>query len=576
MNDSKSAAHAKSRKVIPLQMNAAFFFERAVQSLDRYHYDKALKYFRKAVEYEPDNPVNHCNMAGVLSELGNYEASNEILQKVVDEIDPNMTECYFYMANNYANMENYEAAESALVTYLETDVEGHYLEESEEMMELLSYELARPTKLKNIKSKENLFAHDRARKLLEEGNFGEARRILEALIARCPDFLAARNNLALACFYQGNPGKALEIVEEVLAQDPGNLHALCNKGIFLSHLGDTENLPALQAKLRVIDPLHHEHVFKLATTLGILGEHAAAYRHFRRLLKAEDTEFDAYLFHYAAVAAYNTGRFSEAAHLWKQAERLDPESQVPKFYLHHMQSLRENSEHAVLSYYYHLPYEEQIRTLEKTPAKIMEQIRKDTLVRASYFWALRHGDDNTKLQVLQVLALLQDAEVEEALRKFVMLPHENDDLKKIALFVLRSMGVRETIKAHIYGKTADFPPRPHSPALPVWEEEWQRVIDEALNRMGHRYDIVQKHDLQTLWVEFLSRTYPDVPRLIKPEGWAAALEYLTAKMHRRKQTLNDVAVKYGVSVATVRRRAQMIDDVCRLNEKMKSIYSQFT
>ena len=65
-------------------MDAAFFFERAVQSLDRFHYDKALKYFRRAVEYEPDNPVNHCNLAGVLSEMGNYEESNQILQQILD------------------------------------------------------------------------------------------------------------------------------------------------------------------------------------------------------------------------------------------------------------------------------------------------------------------------------------------------------------------------------------------------------------------------------------------------------------------------------------------------------------
>ena len=53
--------------VIRLPMDANFFFERAVHSLERHHYDKALKYFRLAVEKEPDNPVNYCNLAGVLS-----------------------------------------------------------------------------------------------------------------------------------------------------------------------------------------------------------------------------------------------------------------------------------------------------------------------------------------------------------------------------------------------------------------------------------------------------------------------------------------------------------------------------
>ena len=102
-------------------MDATFFFERAVQSLDRLHYEKALKYFRRAVEYEPNNPVNHCNMAGILSELSQYEESNRILRHIVEDIDDTMTECYFYMANNYANMDNFEAAEVVLVQYLEHD-----------------------------------------------------------------------------------------------------------------------------------------------------------------------------------------------------------------------------------------------------------------------------------------------------------------------------------------------------------------------------------------------------------------------------------------------------------------------
>src|SRR4051794_12021735 len=105
MKEPKRAKAGRKTKIIPVQWDATFFFERAVRSLDRYHYDKALKYFRRAVEYEPDNPVNHCNMAGILSEMGNYEGSNEILRRIVEEMDPGMTECHYYMANNFANME---------------------------------------------------------------------------------------------------------------------------------------------------------------------------------------------------------------------------------------------------------------------------------------------------------------------------------------------------------------------------------------------------------------------------------------------------------------------------------------
>lgn len=281
-----------------------FLFERAVRSLDRNHVDKALKYFRKAVEYEPENPVNHCNMAGILSEKGDYKASNAILAHVLDVVDPSMTECYFYMANNYANMDQFEEAERALVTYLEEDTQGQFMTEAEEMMELLYYELDRPAKLNRIKSRQGVVEHDQARELLEEGKFAQAAELLEGMSPDYPDYLAACNNLALAYYYMGLFSKAKETIAEVLEQEPGNLHALCNLAIFYQNENRTDQVLLLIKKLRAIVPFQHEQVYKLATTMGILGQHDAAYIHFRRLLKGEETATDPALAHYAKSSAF--------------------------------------------------------------------------------------------------------------------------------------------------------------------------------------------------------------------------------------------------------------------------------
>lgn len=319
--------------VIPVTLNANFFFERAVRSLDRFQYDKALKNFRKAVEYEPENPVNHCNVAGVLSEMGNYEASNDILTHVLENIDPAMTECYFYMANNFANMESYEEAERSLVTYLEEDVNGEFLAESEELMELLQYELDRPAPLIRIRSREGVIEHERARALLEEGKFTQAVTLLEEIVSNTPDFLAAHNNLALAYFYMGRFTKAKECIMRVLELDSGNLHALCNLAIFLQYEGDRGQLDGLLHLLETTIPFHQEHLFKMATTMGILGRHRTAYGHFRRLLKDEEVGGDASLYHYCAAAASNSGLYTEAQRCWQKAAKLDPESAVPRFFL---------------------------------------------------------------------------------------------------------------------------------------------------------------------------------------------------------------------------------------------------
>ncbi|TJY39550.1 tetratricopeptide repeat protein [Cohnella pontilimi] len=570
MNQRKRAAKNKNRrpKVIPMRLDATFFFERAVQSLDRFHYDKALKYFRRAVEYEPENPVNHCNMAGILSEMGRYEESNVILRSVLDQIDPAMTECYYYLANNYANMELYEAAEEALVRYLENDPDGQFLDEADELLDLLNYELNRPAKINTIKSRENLFAHDKARELLEAGRFAEAVRILEEIIVRQPDFLAARNNLGLAYYYMGMFEKSVHTIGEVLESEPGNLHALCNLAIFYQHANREDELQALIEKLRKTVPFHPEHVFKLATTLGIVGDHREAYRHFRRLLKTGELSSEPSLHHFAAVASVNLGRYEEAGRHWRQASKLDPDSEVPPFYLRKLDNIRTGNENPPVHYHYHLPFEEQFRRWESSPGLVSEALKRDPLIRSSFFWALRHGDRRTKVQVIQALGLVADDEVIEALKAFLIDSEEEDELKRVAVLVLRSIGVQDSLNVTFGGRTLTLEARRKSARLPVWDSAWQAVLEQALDNMSGRYDVVQQHDMMTLWVDYLSRVYPEVPKLHKASGWAAALEYWTAKMHRRTVTYADLVNRYGASQASISRYANRIDEACGIREKL--------
>ncbi|MDY8026165.1 tetratricopeptide repeat protein [Paenibacillus polymyxa] len=574
-----------SPKIIALRFDASFFFEKAVRSLDRNHYDKALKYFRKAVEYEPDNPVNHCNMAGILSEMGDYAGSNEILSSVLSDVDSSMTECYFYMANNYANMEQFEEAEKALVTYLEEDEEGQFLDEAEEMMELLYYELDRPTKLNRIKARQGVVEHDQARVLLEEGKFAQAAQLLKQISEEQPDMFAARNNLALAYYYMGLFQNAKATIIQVLEDEPGNLHALCNLAIFYQHEGGGPELDRLVQTLAVTIPFQEEQVFKLATTMGILGRHEEAYRHFRRLLHGDgENNADASLYHYTAVAASNTGRYAEARRLWSHLQKQDASSEVPRFFLSRLEELQqEGTPLQVLSYHYHLPFEEQFRMWEKFGAdQVPDSMKKDPLIRSSFFWALRHGDRATQLQVIQALSLIGDDEVRQALESFVEDPDQENELKRRALQVLHELAGQDEQKMYPeteHSERLEAEIDPHTTegevSASLVDPQWQAVLDKVLTVMSKPSDPAMQNDLRSLWLEYLDRLAPEVPMVQHTEGWAAALEYLTAKMHHHSVTYQEVADRYGISVSTVSRYARQIDSVCGIKQKLKQPLSTF-
>lgn len=563
--------------VIPVTLNANFFFERAVRSLDRFQYDKALKNFRKAAEYEPENPVNHCNVAGVLSEMGNYEASNDILTHVLENIDPTMTECYFYMANNYANMESYEEAERSLVTYLEEDVNGEFLAESEELMDLLQYELDRPAPLIRIRSREGVIEHERARALLEEGKFTQAVALLEEIVNNTPDFLAAHNNLALAYFYMGRFSKAKECIMQVLEQDQGNLHALCNLAIFLQYEGDRDQLSGLLRMLENTIPFHQEHLFKMATTMGILGRHRTAYGHFRRLLKDEEVGGDASLYHYCAAAASNSSLYTEAQRCWEKALRLDPESAVPRFFLAQLQQVQgEGKSLPPVSYNYQLPFQEQLKLWKDNKGSFTEEVRNNPLLRSSFFWALRYGDANTKLQVTEALRWIEDEEMSRILQDLLkQQPLQEDKLHEAALLSLQRLigSIPEENVPLIEEKETSAV---RLKGMPEWKEDWQKIIDQTVSMMDRRYDAAQKTDAEILWKQFIGSLYPDVPFIRHAEGWCAALEYLTAKMHRLPVTYREVAQRYGVSVSMVSRYARRIDNECSFDGSVSDILPPFT
>jgi tetratricopeptide (TPR) repeat protein len=349
------------KKVIRINFSANFFYDRAMQSMDRYNYDKALKYFQRVLEYEPNNITNHWNVAGILSEMGKFDESNRILQSTLNDFQEGQTESYFYLANNYANMDLWDEAELQLVHYLENDPDGFYLQEAEEMLDYLSEEFNRSPKLAMVKSRAQYFEHDQARELLEQGKLPEAIELLKVIIERYPDFTAARNNLGLAYFYSGMNEPSLQAILEVLALEPSNIHALCNMAIVLHHVGAEEQLKPLRQQLITTIPFSDEHLFKLATTLGFLNEHEAAYRHFSRLRRLAIHGVEPSLLHFLAVASYNIGKYEYAQQLWKQVVKMDEEAELARYYLEKVTEWKQSNLGQIprvkLHYHYQLPPE---------------------------------------------------------------------------------------------------------------------------------------------------------------------------------------------------------------------------
>ncbi|PWI57624.1 tetratricopeptide repeat protein [Sulfoacidibacillus thermotolerans] len=551
----------KNSKIVPFEPDAAFFFERGVRYLNRHDLSRALKSFERAVQCEPNNAVNHCNLAGVLSELGDFEKSNEILQSVLTNIAPDMAECYFYMANNYANLGEYELAEAHVVKYLEVDPTGEFAPDADEMLDVLIHEFGGGDILRESRRKQHESSRERdyARTLLEEGKFHEASTLLTKEIEMQPDAVAPRNNLALAQYYLGHIDEAIALTRRVLELEPKNIHALCNLAVFIRHRGQHEEYRHLIALLKKLMPLQFDQGYKLATTLGILGEHQAAYQIFLQLVQFGDRH-DPTLYFALAAASANLNRFKQARQWLLEVQALDPESGVADYYLQEIDRGLEKGERVLLSYSYQLPFHLRSNMNAQMRSGAFAKIgtwAKDPSVRSSLYFALFRGPRSTKREALQALAVLHDTETIHILRDFVRDATQGEDMVWNGVFVLQAMHVTGALDVYLGGQLTTL-------QLPVKDERilsWNPTL-EAIFRDVQSALATSDADLieiaYDVWVRYLMNVFTELPKIVKRSVWAAALEYVVRRTAGRTEPQAIVASRYEVSVKALAKAAQAI------------------
>lgn len=563
----------KRQKVALVRMDATFFFERAVRSLDRHDLPRALKYFRKVVEYEPDNPVNHCNLAGVLSELGDYQSSNEVLERVLHELDPHMYECYFYMANNFANLGLYDLAQEYASRYLEVDPEGEFAQEAEEMLDILAEEFGGQTARRRRDGRIRLRGEeDVARRFLEEGRFLDAAAYLEARVREHPGAAVERNNLSLAYYYLGDLRKAVETAESVLESHPHNLHAKCNLAIFYRAAGMEEQYRALVNQLRVLRPIQGEYAYKLGTTMGLLQEHRAAYEIFSSLARRLPQPEPAVL-HALAAAAANLGWFRRAAELWKRVHAADPASGIGRYYLEILRGAVERGWSSLpVGYQYLLPYADAAPGFRFPAAKGTgpntgrDPWPSEAAVRSSLMWVLHNGDPVTRRQVIPLVVAFGGADVERALRGILLSEDEYVWVKQAALKGMFRLQPEGIVEISLPSGVLPVNFRPESAKRLAQRPEWQRIVELAVQELQDRGEDTLAKVAMEIWAEFTQLIHLQAPRVRKPELWAGALECAARHRCHLPFSRKEVAERYRVSQQGLGDRLWMIIETCMLTD----------
>lgn len=311
----------KVTNVVSFVPNGDYYYNKALKALDRDEMDKAYKYIKRAADLNPDD-AHVLLQYGILEmELQNFDHAYELIHTAYS-MEPNEAEMVFMLAEVSGCIGHIADAQKYAAKYLEMEPNGAYLEDASEILDYVDF-VAEDIEDMDEFDGAKIVAQEKARRLMEKGDFQQAIDVLEQTIEEFPDLWNAYNNLALAYFYIGEAEQARALLYKVLRENKGNLHALCNLAVFAYYDKNSEELESLLALLAKIQPYDWDNRYKLGATFALVGEYEHAFKWLRSMSK-RGYEGDPGFYFWLAQSAYFSGHEQIANEAWQTLIKMDP------------------------------------------------------------------------------------------------------------------------------------------------------------------------------------------------------------------------------------------------------------
>ncbi len=345
-------------------------------------------------------------------------------------------------------------------------------------------------------------------------------------------------------FLKNNFRKALLYYKKTVELEPQNALNHYNLACLLSKMGQLEEAnKVFDFIVKKMDPSITECYFLMAINFGLMEDLDKAQQYLNLYLK-ESPQGDM-----AAEAQELLGALKEGEE-GEESGEARPHSEP---------SFKRKKEEILL----------QIHKWKKD--EFMEAYEKSTFFRQIIKKILYHSQDGEKEDIIRLLGLLDNQEARRTLAEFVRNPWIKDRLKLMALLKLKNTGHPVSCQAYLKGEFKIVNLEQYPLSAPYWKEDWEKVLICALNHMRKNSfldDEISLETMQALWLGFLNNVYPQVPRVCKPEVWAAGLEYCLAKHYYLKVTQEEISRKYGVSCSSVYHKHRLIKQNVKISEEL--------
>ncbi|MGP4073331.1 tetratricopeptide repeat protein [Piscibacillus sp. B03] len=319
----------RDSNIIPYRHEGDFYFSYGVKAFQGKRFEKAEKWFQKALELKPNNPLYLSQLSVLYTEIGQYHRANDLLQQVVDHHGHAYPDCFYLLANNYAHLGLFYEAKKFGHKYLELQENGDFRDEVVRLLDMLDQLSAEEYEEDDfdIDEMDEIMIHqETAFYHLEHEEWEEALEILEEMMTLYPEYFSAKHEYAYALFRKGDQQEAITLEEAWFEQDPTNLHSRLNLVYFYFESGKNREFEELLPSLYNVYPTYEPQKLKLAITFARVKEYEQALWRFQQVNQYEVSNYLSYYYWYATVLAAHD-LMDKSIQIWKQGLEKHPSLQ---------------------------------------------------------------------------------------------------------------------------------------------------------------------------------------------------------------------------------------------------------
>lgn len=319
----KTESHKKD--VLPSLHDEDFCFTKGVEAFQGLKFDTALKWLKKAVHLNREEPVYQCQLAIVYTELSYYHKANEILREVAKKYGKRYPDCYYLLANNFAQLGLLQEAKKYCYLYMKLQPQGEFYDDTSALLDLI--ETTEDEESDYVSSEDHLLEfQEEVFFLLQHNEYKKALPLLEEMIELFPEHTLAKHDYSEALFFTGQKREAIEREKSLLSESKSTLPSIINLAIFYHELGDEKQASNYTDQLKNLYPLQGDQRLKIANTLSRTGYHTAAFNRFITLQSIFKKTHPAY-YRWWSYTNYVLGDCQRAEEIWQEGIKRFPRLQ---------------------------------------------------------------------------------------------------------------------------------------------------------------------------------------------------------------------------------------------------------